>query len=121
MLQKEFTDQYGNTANFLVPDITENMQEDEATGIISCNLMFVAYKDQLAYEAGMKPVDCFRDGTKEITQEELMAADGTTMGAKLKNAFILKAIESILDEEGNETNLFQGNIGLIGFQDSTIV
>jgi len=121
-ITKDFTDQYGHKGvKVLIPDVTENLQEDETTGDISCNFKLTAYLSTEDYEAGMKQVDCFRDERPVVTQDELNAAQGTTAGQKLKRAFTDKAMESVLDDEGNETNLFSGNIGEIGFQDATIV
>ena len=134
-LQKDFTDVYGRTSNCHVPDATENLTENEATGDVCCNLKFLSYVSNTEYEAGCKPVDCFRDGTVCVTQAELMSAEGNTMWQKLRNAFVLKAMESVIesrptgevDENGDpimedvETNIYTGNSGEIGYQDAVIV
>ncbi|MEA2036001.1 MAG: hypothetical protein U9O94_00725 [Nanoarchaeota archaeon] len=112
---KEFTDQYGHLANFHIADTTENLKE-QADGAITCSFKFKAFIDEQAYLDGKSIVDCFRPVLKySITQEELLNAEGATLGAKMNNAFSAKATESVLNEEGKETNVFNGNVGTIDY------
>ena len=115
-ITKTITDRYGNTASFYKLEIGD-VSPDLATGDISApNYQLHVYKDAQAYADGYALVDCLEPRLPiSITQTERDAETGSNDVEKQYKAFLRKATVSVLDGEGNETNLFDGRVRDVSF------
>ena len=111
-LIKQIEDKTGNIADFHLLE-TNNIKLDMINGDFSTNeFQFKVYKDMQAYLDGKALADNLtcRLGKIVITDAEVKAEIGDTHGEQIVKAFLRKAVTSVLDAEGNETNKFDGRI-----------
>lgn len=116
-LVKEINDSSGNTANFHLLK-AENVQLNENDGSFSIkNFQFAVYKNQEAFLDGKALVDNLisRRGIITVADSEIKLETGATIGEQLAKAFLRKATASVLDENGEESNLFDGRIKGVDF------
>lgn len=121
LLQKNIINQYWHEDTVMVVNIEEWLHQEDNWDY-TCNLKLLSYKDAEAVLGRKSFTDCFRPALKyKITLEEKNNALWILDKDKLMYAFAQKVIESILDDDWNETNILNGNIWTITCQDWIII
>ena len=79
------------------------------------DLQLHAYYNKSAFESGAKQVDCFRPVTViTITRDERDAETGPD-DERIRKALLKRITSSVKNDEGEETNLWTGNVGTIDY------